>query len=714
MNMLAQAMMLGLLVLPLLTQAAGTGGKQLYMGTAHFYSAGQVASPVAYRTIGVEVKIPRYENHHSDVKLGVREYLEQLREGITTKFGKNESDIIMARVERRIAPQLLRLDKATTDLLEFYGTAMIGERSAVLLGLAAAVGSVVAMGSALLSQHEIKEVSGEVRYLKGHVRGLSRDMKELKGGFKRMGKVAFEHYMEEELTMNITMLLEPFILDAIGKLEGVYALKGHRLHPALLGPSIMEEVHHELENMREGWHPVFDTKTELMNMPVSYIQGEHSLLILLHAPVVQDSRTMLRHLYRLDGAIMERQNRLVRLTTPTPYISVDGAWTTHQVMSGDDLQACMKVGKTHLCSGDNILLSKPTTCTAALFFGLSQMAADSCEAKTVEEEVPAIRLNGTTFAISPGPITTSCPGEEPKVMTLDRVTRVRVNKECSVTGDGFQITAGFDGDKPKVIDHQVLIPEVVVTDPTKMAKDLLMPDLSLDLFMGPRSKEDDGLDDDEWTDAEGGSEWMTIVLTVTCFLVLIAIVAAVWGTWARCRSSAGRQEQEADVALEMKDIEAGPTEPAAQPAGPATPVEQGNGTDALAAAPMQPSGPQRKGRQPRHQRGGARRTGHRQQGGAPRRRAICMARNGAKPRACKTKVRGLVRMTSAAMQPGPGVEVEVATADAPGAEDNVEKKESGEGTGVTFAGAEVVEDAPSTGRQRRKKRTEESEEEETE
>ncbi len=702
-NMRSWKAAMWLLVLPLLTQGAGTSHRELYVGTAHFLRAGEVASPVAFRTIGVEILIPKYDEHHNNMVVQVKEYLERLRHDISVKFGKDEAEVVIERVKRRIMPQLHRMEHATQDLLQFYGTAVQSERSAVLLGLAAAVGSVVAMGSALLSQHQIQRVSNEVRYLRGHARKLDSRLENLKGNFRKMGKTVYEFHLEEEVVSNITMMLEPYILDARSTLGGLYALKDHRLHPGLLGPQVMEEVQAELEEIRGGWHAVFDVSSELLSIPVSYVQGARKLLVMLHVPVVQDSRTMMRQLYRLDAAVMERDNRLVRLTTSTPYIGVDSKWNTHQVMSKEDLEACTRVGKTYLCSDDNILLSRPSTCTAALFFGLSEMAATRCEAKLVEEDVPAIRLNDTVYAFSPGTITSSCPGDEPKVMTLGRVTRVKINRACSVKGDGFTIAARPEHVEPKIVDHQVLIPEVIVTDPAKKAADLLKPDLSLDLFLETSNDDDnDDIDDDSiWADPSENWEWVTIILIITCVFVVLSIVAATWCLWKKCRARpVQQQERDVEEALEMRDIKAcgdgpagGPDDHVAVVDAPVVEVEAAAdpaaAADAAGPATAAPrasqQGPRRAGRG-RHgnrniRRGAGPRPGphHQARGGAQRRRGSGTGR-GAGGR--RIRQQGLVRMVC--------VEPEVSEV-ASGSEDEEE---------CTLAAGEVVEDASSTERKR--------------
>ncbi len=514
--------------------------KTLYAGQAHFYSAGEVVSPVSYKTMGIEIKVPKYEDHAEEMKKEVQKYLLAAKKGMETKIGKEEAEKVVSRISGRVQPQIQRLESAVETLLEFYGATAMDKRSPTLIfgAVSAIVGSIMAVGSSLLAHNEINNVAQEVRRIKGHERKMKSDIKKLGKGMKEMQRQNFEYHLEEEIVANLTMMVEPTIIEATQVLDGLYALKQHQLHSALVPPHVLMEVQEELEREMDGeWHPVFDLKTELMSVPVSFVQGNRALLVLIHVPTVADSKAMIRKLYRLDSAVVESEDQLVRLVSTRPYISVDRAWNVHQTMSNDDLASCLKVGKVHLCADDNILLKRPTCCTAALFFGLTQLAAETCEATVLTEEVPAVQVNNTLYAVKPATITTRCPGQEPRAMTLKRVTRVQVDPDCTVEGELFTIAPRSRNVQPKVIGHRVLLPEVIVLSPPPSVNDVVDPDLDLKLFVNDYggdaagSEEMDDYDDDERQQVVWEQWWAAFLAGFGCFLLLLIITAISWACW---------------------------------------------------------------------------------------------------------------------------------------------------------------------------------------
>ncbi len=539
--------------------------KSLYAGSAHFLPAGDVVSPVAYKSLGIEIKIPKYEDHVEDVKKEVQKYMDTAKREMETKFGKEEAELVTNRIARRMIPQIQRLETAVESLLSFYKATSVEQRSPTLIfgAVSAVIGSIMAVGSSLLAHGEISRVATEVHRIRGHEKKMTADIKQLGKGMKTMQRQTFEYHLEEEIVSNLTMMIEPTILETQQVLDGLYLLRQHLLHPGLVPPEVLLEIQEELDREKDKeWHSVFDLQTELMNMPVSYLQGNRALLILIHVPTVSEGRSMIRKLYRLDSAVVESEQQLVKLTSTRPYISVDKAWSTHQTMSNDDLASCVKIGKVHLCQDDNILLKRPTCCTAALFFGMTELAVEMCEARVMEEDVPAVQVNNTLYAVKPATVTTRCPGQEPKVMTLKRVTKFKVDPECTVEGELFTIAPRSRHVQPKVIKHRVLLPEVIVPSPPPSVSDVVEPDLDLKLFVNnynPDGEEelDDYEDEVERKDLDWNQWWSAFLVGFCCFLLLLIIIAISWACWrlghkrGLKRSQAGQADIEGAAGLHI-------------------------------------------------------------------------------------------------------------------------------------------------------------------
>lgn len=518
----------------MVTEAA----KALYAGQAHFFAAGEIASPVSYKTLGVEIKIPRYEEQAKEITKEIKEYFQKVEEDLTEKFNASEARKVVERISGRVSPQVLRLEAGAENLLRFYGATAMEKRSATLFfgAVSAVMGSIMAVGSSLMAHNEINNMAKEVRRIRKHENKMRGDMTKLGEGMKIIKGRSYEYHLEDQIVANLTLMLEPRILEFQEVLDGLYALKQHQLHPGLLPPEVLLEMQEELKRYKDGeWHPIFSLKNELMSLPLSFIQGTRSLLIMIHVPTVSDSKSMMRKLYRLDSAVVESEDQLVRLISPRPYISVDKAWNIHQTMSNDDLASCHVIGKIHLCSDDNILLKKAIDCTSALFFGLTNLAVETCEAALVAEDMPAVQVNDTTYAIKPAVITTRCPGEEPKALTLSRVTRVQVNPECTVEGELFTIAPRSPTVTPKVIAHRVLLPEVIVVNPPPTAKEVGAPDINLDLFLndftGAGAGTDDDYEEEEEKRLNWNSWWSAFLLGVLSFLSLVIITALSWACW---------------------------------------------------------------------------------------------------------------------------------------------------------------------------------------
>ncbi len=465
----------------LLAILAGASADKIYDGQVTFVPAGEVASPVSYETLGLRVSTAPLLKVDQDIEERTRTYLEAIKRTIDKKDPGANSTQVTDRIYQRIRPEMEELQHSVAELAKVLQLTM-GKRSAALL-LGTLVGSVAAIGSALFTHGEVTALANRLERSNRKVAAIAHDMKIIRHTFSIRQARLFNRMVEDETVAAIKAAISKTTRHVDNMLEGYYALREHRLHPAFVPPAVLERIQRQMTSYsREtGASPVFSLKNELMNVPISWAVGGGNILILPHLPFVKDGRVMLRQLYRLDNAILRGSNRLVQLRSDAPYISIDRRRQIHQVTTTAEMQQCLKIGSKYLCDGQAIFQKQVTTCTAALFFKQTLRATQLCPSETFEVDQPAIRLNDTSYAVQKNIATElQCPGKEISYKTTTQDEIVHVPRGCTLNSAHFIISPSLTEHRETVVvDHEVELPSLILAAPESENKPT-MEEIKLD------------------------------------------------------------------------------------------------------------------------------------------------------------------------------------------------------------------------------------------
>ena len=519
------------------------GYSNIISGEASFSAVGVVASPVSYETIGLRLPLLKYTAIIGKIKRRIEDYAKafQSYEGEgnaeTATIRGIGKDIIF-----KLGPTVERLEKKLKDLQKIEDLARLDKRSIALL--AAALGPIISIGSSLLNHAEVKALATKVARDGRRMIRMNHKLGHLMEQFYEHRRVE-EAFLKEDLIVRDLerqlLLIDDSIHDTI---QAFYSLLEHRLHPGFLSPVTLEYLEGIARNhsKRTGLTPVLGLTTEIMSMPISYVLGEQELLILLHIPMVQDFRRMVRPLYRLNGALMKGRGSIVIPETNRQLISVDKTRQFHQTLTEAELSGCMKTGTTFLCPFGSVLSKKVGTCAAALFFGDSDAASKLCKLKELELEVPILEINETAFAVRKGEgISLNCPGFKPSAVrrTLE-LEIINVKRGCTLSSETFVVT-------PPLTEHRdtVSVPHTLVLTNKKREETLwesfggnISARITVKDLDGNWAKEDDPVDEEYYEDDSTflddiQSSWSAI-LNVVAAAIVIVMCASV-ATYCGCR-----------------------------------------------------------------------------------------------------------------------------------------------------------------------------------
>ncbi len=488
------------------------GEDSIMRGAAHFVPAGRVASPVSYETLALRVDLQPKVNIMDILDGRIDRALEAMKVPGDEHFKKRVKQCTKAHQDR--------LRQAVNQLKRVLGaTGIKVKNKKSLVALAAMLGPLVAVGSALFSHGEVSRMAKELHQQNHYLNSVRRDIQEIHHAFYVLEKREHADHMEDEAVQVINDLLLTLTERYEETIKGIYALRQHQLHPGLVPATILEAMNLHVKNYVKdtGATSVFSIKEELLSLPVSYVEGKEGALILLHIPLVRDGRTMLRNLYRLDGALFFKEGKIVRLRTAEPYISVDKAWELHQTMTEAEVQQCHQVGTTRLCGGNNILMRTAESCTAALLLEDEVAKEQNCLAEEVQMDQPALQVNSTTYAVRKGEkVMLRCPGERPTTRETTGIEMFNVDVNCTLSSPNFVITPPPAEHQDIItIPHQYQVPDMMDLMLT-LATDIKEPIQLKNEVLEEIDEEDYGYD----------PIWFYVLVTVALVTVAGVIVAA--------------------------------------------------------------------------------------------------------------------------------------------------------------------------------------------
>jgi hypothetical protein len=406
----------------------------------------------------------------------------------------------------------------------------------ILSGILGGLGAIVSVGSAIYTEQQVHQVQSTLKRVVHRQMDELRVLKALAKSVEGIEEHLGVDFFEEEAIRRLQHCDDLARQQLEGWVEGIYALLQHEMHPALLTPEVREEFLGEIENdvKESGSEMVVDIRKDLHDIPISWIVTDSwGIIIILHVPMISDSRTMLRDLYRLDAAVLKRGHEIVRFLSPEPYISVDKFKEYYSVLREEDLHSCRRISGIYMCEEDNVLRRDVTGCTAALFFGHNHTAVAECERQTVSRSTNVLKLNDTTYLISSErQVTIQCPGVDTLTMELmNPPTIVHVDKGCQLRGKDFVIYGSVSRNETINVNHHTLIsvdlteglPEIEV--PTEDTESLRVIERTLDRL------EVDAIEDESSMEALDGKYLETLIwIGIGAGAVVVVLVTAIC-TW---------------------------------------------------------------------------------------------------------------------------------------------------------------------------------------
>ena len=307
-------------------------GESAFRGYVSFLSAGHVASPVVYGHFGLRLtnslldEIDEVERLMNETiwDFSVKHYNEYSHDYEPSRilFDKR-----MDQYAGILTARAARTKYAILELLGHQDSPQRRQALGILSGVLGGLGAIISVGSAIYTDHQVHQVQATLQRVVHRQREELRALKELRDAVKTFHRDKYQHVFEEDVYHRLERIVEDASRQFDGWIEGVYALLQHELHPALVTPTLRQEFLDTIERdvRGSGSEMVVDFRKDLHDIPISWIVTESfGITLILHIPLITDSRTMLRDLYRLDAAVLDNGHEMVRFLSPEPMRSSRG------------------------------------------------------------------------------------------------------------------------------------------------------------------------------------------------------------------------------------------------------------------------------------------------------------------------------------------------------------------------------------------------------
>jgi len=371
----------------------------LYQGNATFLLVGSIAAPVNYINVGLRLNFGEIQKIAGE--LGTA--WDRHRHVVMDADGASKQVWAKGQILERIRD--FQLAKQRFDQLkEIAKGKPLGDREERSLGLimAGAVGALaglVGLGSTVYTEEQLHHLSKRDDDLERNVALLSDGMYQLQD---IVADYISEQKQEEEVLRRIQSASHNVTMGT-----KVYTEATHIIQEVLRGemPSEMasiEELKQILKEVKDvgkqqGLEPLVQKETDLMAVPFSWVMTTDYLRLILHVPAVMDRARMVRPLYVLDDAVLQQGQRLIRFSTTDQYISVSEDREVHVVHRTSDLNQCHRINRLYLCQSGSIMSKTVDSCTAALYFQDSDMAAAKCDLELVATQQKVVKTGRNRY-----------------------------------------------------------------------------------------------------------------------------------------------------------------------------------------------------------------------------------------------------------------------------------------------------------------------------
>ena len=509
----------------------------LKKGNAHFAAAGVIAAPAYYQTLSVFIRFSAYHDRLAEAtkekERAIAKFNEQM---VALNITKAERKKVIDRVTLRTVRSFERLKKADANLRTL--TQFSDSRSKRFVTALALLGVTIAAGSAIWQAIQVDNTAKSISRVDHKVQQVIEDLYQMRVAIQAWEHAAETEIMEERLVYELNAALD-HAAEVIEELvQGIYSVRAHKLHPAILPPQDMVILSKKLKDRSSklGHTPVLDAKAHLEDYPISYVLGDKGLLLLIHVPFVTDGRHMLRQLFQLQHAVFEYPDGFQELKGAETYIAVNKKEEVFSSHTLEELQQCHEIAQLRICTEPSVLYKTPSTCIEALYRQDHEKASQLCRKEPVKSSTPAFDVGPLTFVLAnKQSVRSQCRG---KMLTrvIPANTTFTIPRGCSLESDDFVLAPSYKTPKlmriaihqpilePRIAGHEVLEAKL----PEAVGKPPVIPTFDFSYKEG-------------WTTME------VVAMTVTVLLLSTALGASICCVRTRCkrrRAKAAREERQ--------------------------------------------------------------------------------------------------------------------------------------------------------------------------
>ena len=209
-----------------------------YIGQVNFLPVGQIATPVFYKHMALQLNLGEAWSAPDVVKERVDELLEEAR----TELELNVTDARFEYMLSRIRPSKQRLVNLARNLSRFkklMETQVKRDMGGTLFGI---LGSLIGIGSALYTHDKVQELAQEVH---NNAHGLLRTkeaLRQMENFLASWKEEQFDRDQEEQFIDQVISELEGAANHVDDLIHGFYSLAEKKIHPSMIPIDLLENI----------------------------------------------------------------------------------------------------------------------------------------------------------------------------------------------------------------------------------------------------------------------------------------------------------------------------------------------------------------------------------------------------------------------------------------------------------------------------------------
>ena len=472
--------------------------ENVYRGNVTFSRVGSLASPVFYIDAGVRLDLRKIQKWAENVSGTWDREVEALKHRMGWAYGDGTdwldmnhkgqwfniedvwTSLAVRDMEEEVTSDRMEFNRANQrfkELLELAKRAMVHmmgldpnedrdkRAPGYVDGLLAVVGGVLGLGSTLYIDDRIHDLTEKLEVNQQLIGNMSAEIKEIGRSLEQVVE-AFTRDNEVRKTTRGCQRAYRSGTHYLNRItDSIQQVMQNELPPAIMVPEELIKLMKEIRSMEKtsGVKALIKSEAELLRVPFSWILTEDHLKIVLHVPTVQDEKRMVRDLYFVQSAVLQNGTRLVHFTAPDPFIAVSTDQDLHTVHSAAELKQCHQRDRMYYCSTGGVLSKSADTCTAALFFQETSMAAARCDMELVTATRKVVRTGVNSYRVKGRQkLNRDCGTNGTSRVDTTGEADLITPEGCIDSGPHYSLV-GIPRDlETKEVAHEINLPEAVV------------------------------------------------------------------------------------------------------------------------------------------------------------------------------------------------------------------------------------------------------------